>query len=87
MTDHIYEMSALNQNIGYNQPNHLGYYLGSDLTSDEEAWEAAGFATSVEEISESPVLPSDDCYYDLTGRKVTNPGKGIYIRSGKKIVM
>ena len=32
MSDHTYNMSAVNQNIGYNQPNHLGYYLGSDTT-------------------------------------------------------
>ena len=26
-------------------------------------------------------------YYDLTGRKVLNPGKGIYIRNGKKVLI
>ena len=31
MSDHVYEMSALNENIGYNQPTHIGYYLGSDF--------------------------------------------------------
>ncbi|WP_294546740.1 hypothetical protein [uncultured Bacteroides sp.] len=31
MSDHVYEMSAINQNVGYNQPTQLGYYLGSDL--------------------------------------------------------
>lgn len=31
MSDHVYEMSAINQNIGYNMPTQLGYYLGSDL--------------------------------------------------------
>lgn len=31
MSDHIYCMSLLNQNIGYNQPTQLSYYLGSDL--------------------------------------------------------
>ena len=31
MSDHVYLMSALNQNIGYNQPTHTGFYLGSDL--------------------------------------------------------
>ncbi len=41
MTDHTYWMSALNENIGYNQPTNVGYYLGSDLQSDEEAWNAA----------------------------------------------
>ena len=30
-SDHHYEMSALNQNIGYNQPTEMGTYLGSDL--------------------------------------------------------
>lgn len=31
MSDHVYHMSVLNQNIGYNQPTQLGYYLGSDM--------------------------------------------------------
>ena len=31
MSDHVYEMSAVNQNIGYNQPTQLGYYLVSEL--------------------------------------------------------
>lgn len=41
MTDHTYLLSCINQNVGYNQPTNLGYYLGTDLTSDEEAWNAA----------------------------------------------
>ena len=36
MSDHIYEMSALNQNIGYNQPTHTSYYIGSDLIENKE---------------------------------------------------
>lgn len=31
LTDHHYEMQTLNQQIGYNQPNETGFYLGSDL--------------------------------------------------------
>ena len=42
MTDHTYLMSCINENVGYNQPTNLGYYLGTDLSSDAEAWEAAG---------------------------------------------
>lgn len=34
MSDHVYAMSALNQNIGYNQPTHTSYYLGSDLLKE-----------------------------------------------------
>jgi hypothetical protein len=36
----------------------------------------------------APVLhfaPADDVYYDLQGRKVTNPQHGIYIKNGRKI--
>ena len=28
---------------------------------------------------------NEDCY-DLSGRKVLNPGKGIYIQNGKKVL-
>ena len=32
MSDHTYMMQCLNQNIGYNQPNHVGgYYLGNGM--------------------------------------------------------
>lgn len=29
----------------------------------------------------------DDCYYDLMGRRVATPQKGIYIKNGKKIIL
>ena len=28
---------------------------------------------------------SDDTYYDMTGRPISKPSKGIYIRNGKKV--
>lgn len=31
--------------------------------------------------------PSSDVYYDLNGRPVANPGHGIFIRNGKKVVI
>lgn len=47
MTDHVYEMSALNQNVGYNMPTQLSYYLGSDLESEKVTVSigATGYAT------------------------------------------
>lgn len=30
MNDHTYDMSQAMQNVGYNQPTHLGYYIGAD---------------------------------------------------------
>ena len=29
---------------------------------------------------------TDDVVYDLSGRRVTNPGKGVYIINGKKVL-
>lgn len=31
MTDHVYRIGVALQNVGYNQPPHTGFYLGSDL--------------------------------------------------------
>lgn len=31
MSDEVYHRAAIHQNVGYNSPNHLGYYLGSDM--------------------------------------------------------
>ena len=41
MTDHTYYMQAIHENVGYNQPTNVGYYLGSDYSSDSEIWAAA----------------------------------------------
>ncbi len=29
LADHVYRLSLAHQNIGYNQPNHVGFYLGA----------------------------------------------------------
>ena len=44
MTDHTYYMQAIHENVGYNQPTNVGYFLGSDYTSDAEIWAAAAKA-------------------------------------------
>lgn len=31
MEDHNYDMTQAMQNTGYNQPNHLGFYVGAEL--------------------------------------------------------
>lgn len=41
---------------------------------------------TVEEETVRKVM-NDDFYYDLSGRKVLNPQKGIYIRNGKKMIV
>lgn len=88
MTDHTYQNSALNQNVGYNQPNNLGYYLGSDLKSDSEAW--ANDSAGVEDITVPAVTPAagdDDAWYNLQGQRVANPSRGLFIHNGKKVIL
>ena len=88
MSDHTYFMQCLHENVGYNQPTNIGgYYLGSDMDFskvpliDEEA-------TSIQEIkSFQQQTNSENLYYDLSGRPVTNPKTGLYIRNGKKVVV
>lgn len=93
MTDHCYWMSALNQNIGYNQPTNLGYYLGSDLTSDAIAWEEAAkvqnkeIATDIVTVIPEKQVRNDNSYYNMMGQKVSNPHGGIFIHKGKKIMI
>ena len=92
MTDHCYWMSCLNQNIGYNQPTNTGYYLGSDLLSDEEAWAEAekvqnkGITTAVNTISMHEP-PSTTGVYNMLGQRVSQPHRGFFIvnRNNKNI--
>ena len=94
MTDHCYWMSALNENIGYNQPTNTGYYLGSDVKKDADAWaEAAkvqnrGIETRIDVPSAAPTVTT--AVYDLSGHQVSlRPSgvrrPGIYIFNGHKI--
>ncbi len=84
MTDHCYWMSCLNENIGYNQPTNTGYYLGSDLLSDEEAWAEAekvqnkGITTAVNTASMQE-SPSTIGVYNMLGQRVSQPHRGFYI--------
>lgn len=81
MTDHVYLMSALNQNVGYNMPTQLGYYLGSDLKEGDQPW-----ITGISEVR-SERSEVREGYYDLQGRRVARPIHGLYIMNGKKVAI
>ena len=90
MTDHCYWMSALNENIGYNQPTNTGYYLGSDVKRDVDAWAEAervqnrGITTSVGTMPYY-IIPQSSEVYDLQGRRIQTPKRGLYIKNGQKV--
>lgn len=93
MTDHTYYMQAIQENVGYNQPTNVGYYLGSDYANDAEIWAAAKVADKAREsifsgistMSTSTPATVRKGIYSLSGQKVEKPTHGLYIIDGKKV--
>ena len=79
MHDHIYRLGVAWENVAYNQPPHLGYYL-ADYIDSFQGVDPTGIVVFQ---SETPV--KDDYYYTIQGVKVSHPVKGVYIHHGKKI--
>jgi hypothetical protein len=48
---------------------------------------AAYLVKTPETVVDRLVMPSDVIYYDLMGRPVENPTKGLYIRNGQKVLI
>lgn len=67
MHDHVYRLGIAWQNVAYNQPPHLGYYLPDAIDGTEAASLAA---------TESPGI-SEKRVYSLSGRYVGNTTEGL----------
>ena len=47
-----------------------------------------GFATDIHAVlSGGTMQPADDAWYQMDGKRVSKPGKGLYIHNGKKILV
>ena len=63
-----------------------GVYIGASSTEHSLfLLHKIGEVSDIEELHTPSV--DDGIYYDLTGRRVDNPIKGIYIHNGKKVLM
>ena len=62
-------------------------YLLVDAASSAKIRIVEGETTGIEENYEFGINNSDAATYDLSGRKVANPAKGLYIKSGKKFIV
>lgn len=62
-------------------------YLLVDAASSAKIRIVEGETTGIEENYEFGINNSDEATYDLSGRKVANPAKGLYIKSGKKFIV
>ncbi len=81
MHDHMYRMGVAWENVAYNQPPHLGYFL-PDYIDTFQGIEPSGIL----EVSPETAI-GDDRYYNLQGVEVKHPVKGVYIHRGKKILV
>ena len=81
MHDHTYRMGVAWQNVAYNQPPHLGYYLPDFIDSFQ------GVSTGIEELTADDKA-QNDAWYTLQGVKVGQPdAPGVYINKGKTIIV
>lgn len=82
MHDHTYRMGICWQNVAYNQPPHLGYYLPDFIESFQGA-----DPTGIIEVSGSRIQDSSSEIYNLQGQRVEKASYGIFLRGGKKYVV
>ncbi len=87
MSDHTYMMQCIHQQVGYNQPNHVGgYFLGTGMDFNE-----VPLVTEIQDVTvdgNKQNADGDDKVYDLSGCQVENPiAPGIYIKNGKKFIV
>lgn len=61
-------------------------FANSDIVSGAREFTLDGGVTGISEM-EDVRSKKDDIYYDLNGRRVLYPTKGLYIVNGKKVVM
>ena len=90
MSDHTYFMQCIHEQVGYNQPTNVGgYYLGSGMDFTKVPLQDSSELNVKEIESSASARPTDDSnqIFDLSGRAVTNPKSGIYIKNGKKVVV
>ncbi|MBO5467859.1 MAG: hypothetical protein J6A02_10560 [Prevotella sp.] len=90
----IYVLNKVDENVGF-YPLATGATLAAgkaylQLTSGAKGYTFVwndGETTGIEENYEFGTMNSDAATFDLSGRKVANPAKGLYIKNGKKFIV
>ena len=82
MHDHVYRMGVAWQNVAYNQPPHLGYYLPDFIDS----FQGNDPSTGIVEIEKMRNV-DNEIIYNLQGQRVKNVSHGIFVRGGKKFMV
>lgn len=76
MQDHNYRMAIAWQNVGYNQPPHLGYYLEDAFSTDAAFTKGSGSLTQTIELEEA-MEPIEYGWKNATSVTVTGLPEGV----------
>ncbi|MBQ9642207.1 MAG: rhamnogalacturonan lyase [Bacteroidaceae bacterium] len=78
MHDHNYRMAIAWQNVGYNQPPHLGYYLPDYVASFQGVADDPAIVTGIASASINKEVQARE-YYTLSGMRIGQPANGLFI--------
>lgn len=83
MHDHVYRMGIAWQNVAYNQPPHLGYFLPDVLNNDARLVASGGALTQKVEVGQ-PITDITLKYVNATGVKISGDvPNGISVEDNK----
>ena len=81
LSDHVYRMGTVWQNVGYNQPPYLGYWLPNKAVKD-----TGRLSTGIQTIKETEGMKKKAPSYNILGQAIDKRYKGFIIQNGKKWV-
>ena len=67
--------------------NNIIYVYSRSIDQFNRASEWVVSTVNLDTAIETILIPDHEAYYDLQGRKVTNPTRGIYIKNGRKVIV
>lgn len=75
------------EGVAFTNAAHKGYLLVSKSSGAREFVSLGSDVTGIKELKSSKMKELSSEYYDLQGRRVLNPTKGLYIVNGKKVIV
>jgi len=89
----FFVLGAANGKVGFYKPNattlaaNRAYLPASAVTTTTGLLSFAFGETTGIDAVETTAEPAAPVYYDLSGRRVLRPGKGIYVKNGRKVLI